>query len=112
MCHPVISYDFSENKTWVVLSVSRKYITSLPRLRRTGTRDRECGLMPMISDVFCITYHMLCRRHINQNVLAKLTELTKDEEVTSRFVNGSWKKLLDEINEQEYLRKLDALKTK
>ncbi|KAI5663258.1 hypothetical protein M9H77_22581 [Catharanthus roseus] len=32
------------------------------------------------------------RRHINENVLAKLTELTKDEE--------------------EYLRKLDALKTK
>ncbi|KAI5654928.1 hypothetical protein M9H77_32115 [Catharanthus roseus] len=32
--------------------------------------------------------------------------------VASRFVNGSWKKLLDEIDEQEYLRKLDTLKTK
>ncbi|KAI5676532.1 hypothetical protein M9H77_07482 [Catharanthus roseus] len=55
----------------------------------------------------------LCRRrHINQNVLAKLTELIKNEEVASRFINGSWKKLLDEIDEQEYLIKLDALKTK
>ncbi|KAI5649907.1 hypothetical protein M9H77_35912 [Catharanthus roseus] len=51
--------------------------------------DRECSLMPMIGEVFSTTYHMLCRRHINQNVLAKLTELTKDEEVPSRFVNGS-----------------------
>ncbi|KAI5668680.1 hypothetical protein M9H77_18533 [Catharanthus roseus] len=29
-------------------------------------------------------YHMLCRRHIDQNLLAKLTELMKDEEVNSR----------------------------
>ncbi|KAI5654904.1 hypothetical protein M9H77_32091 [Catharanthus roseus] len=55
---------------------------------------------------------MLCRRHINQNVLAKLTELIKNEEVKSRFINGSWKKLWDEVDEQEYLMKLDALKTK
>ncbi|KAI5668578.1 hypothetical protein M9H77_18431 [Catharanthus roseus] len=33
---------------------------------------------------------MLCRRHIDQNVLAKLTELINDEEVAQRFVNGSW----------------------
>ncbi|KAI5680538.1 hypothetical protein M9H77_01765 [Catharanthus roseus] len=55
---------------------------------------------------------MLCRRYIDQNVLAKLTELIKDEEVASRFINGSWHKLLNEIDEQEYLRKLDVLKTK
>ncbi|KAI5650797.1 hypothetical protein M9H77_36802 [Catharanthus roseus] len=59
-----------------------------------------------------LSYHMLCRRHINQNVLAKLIELIKNEEVASRFINRSWKKLLDEIDEQEYLMKLDALKTK
>ncbi|KAI5678914.1 hypothetical protein M9H77_09864 [Catharanthus roseus] len=39
-------------------------------------------------------------------------DLIKNEEVASRFINGSWKKLLDEIDEQEYLMKLDALKTK
>ncbi|KAI5659719.1 hypothetical protein M9H77_28512 [Catharanthus roseus] len=38
MCHPVMSYDFFGNKTWVVLSVPRKYITSLRRLRRIGCR--------------------------------------------------------------------------
>ncbi|KAI5654530.1 hypothetical protein M9H77_31717 [Catharanthus roseus] len=40
MCHPVISYDFSGNKMWVVLSVPRKYITSLRRLRSIGCRGK------------------------------------------------------------------------
>ncbi|KAI5668309.1 hypothetical protein M9H77_18162 [Catharanthus roseus] len=39
------------------------------------------------------------KRHIDQNVLAKLTEMIKDEDITSRFVNGSWHKLLNEIDE-------------
>ncbi|KAI5672003.1 hypothetical protein M9H77_12367 [Catharanthus roseus] len=33
-------------------------------------------------------------------------------ETMPKLVNGSWKKLLDKIDEQEYLRKLDVLKTK
>ncbi|KAI5668193.1 hypothetical protein M9H77_18046 [Catharanthus roseus] len=51
-------------------------------------------------------------RHINQNVLAKLTEVIKDEEFTSQFINGSWHKLINEIDEADYLRKLDIMKTK
>ncbi|KAI5656921.1 hypothetical protein M9H77_25714 [Catharanthus roseus] len=66
----------------------------------TYKTNKECGLMLVIDDVFSTAYHMLCRRHINQNVLAKLTELTKDEEITSWFVNRSWKKLLDEIDKR------------
>ncbi|KAI5682788.1 hypothetical protein M9H77_04016 [Catharanthus roseus] len=48
--------------------------------------DRESGLMPVIEDVFSKSYHMLCRRHIDQNVLAKLTEMIKDEEAASRHL--------------------------
>ncbi|KAI5675552.1 hypothetical protein M9H77_06502 [Catharanthus roseus] len=53
--------------------------------------DRESSLMPVIYYMFSIVYHMLFRRHIDQDVLAKLTELIKDEEAASRFVNVSWK---------------------
>ncbi|KAI5659020.1 hypothetical protein M9H77_27813 [Catharanthus roseus] len=45
---------------------------------------RESSLMPVIEDVFSKSYHMLCRRHIDQNVLANLIEMIKDEEVASR----------------------------
>ncbi|KAI5682018.1 hypothetical protein M9H77_03246 [Catharanthus roseus] len=41
------------------------------------------------------------RRHIDQNVLVKLSEMIKDEEVASRFVNGSWHKLLNETDEAD-----------
>ncbi|KAI5649584.1 hypothetical protein M9H77_35589 [Catharanthus roseus] len=74
--------------------------------------ERESSLMLVIEEVFRTAYHMLCRRYIDQNVLAKLTKMIKDEEVASRFLNGSWHKLLSEIDEQEYLRKLDVLKMK
>ncbi|KAI5659476.1 hypothetical protein M9H77_28269 [Catharanthus roseus] len=50
--------------------------------------------------------------HIDQNVLARLTEMVKDEEVTQRFVNGSWRKLINELDEVEYQRKLEVLKTR
>ncbi|KAI5648842.1 hypothetical protein M9H77_34847 [Catharanthus roseus] len=55
---------------------------------------------------------MIRTRHINQNMLAKLTEMVKDEEVAQRFVNGSWKKLINEIDEVVYQRKLEVLKTR
>ncbi|KAI5681981.1 hypothetical protein M9H77_03209 [Catharanthus roseus] len=39
-------------------------------------------------------------------------EMVKNEEVAQRFVNGSWKKLINEIDELEYQRKLKVLKTR
>ncbi|KAI5673053.1 hypothetical protein M9H77_13417 [Catharanthus roseus] len=55
---------------------------------------------------------MIKIRRIDQNVLAKLLEMVKDEEVAQRFVNGSWKKLINEIDDVEYQRKLEVLKTR
>ncbi|KAI5673391.1 hypothetical protein M9H77_13755 [Catharanthus roseus] len=70
---------------------------NMPLLEVVGMTptDRECGLMPVIGEVFSTAYHMLCRRHINQNVLAKLTELIKNEEVASRHL--AFKKIWSEI---------------
>ncbi|KAI5678189.1 hypothetical protein M9H77_09139 [Catharanthus roseus] len=51
-------------------------------------------------------------RHIDQNVFAKLTQMVKDEEVATQFINSSWHKLINEIDKAEYRRKLDVLKMK
>ncbi|KAI5677032.1 hypothetical protein M9H77_07982 [Catharanthus roseus] len=51
MCHPIIFYDFSGNKMWVVLSMPRKYITSLRRLRRIGCRGETWYNMPLLEVV-------------------------------------------------------------
>ncbi|KAI5669431.1 hypothetical protein M9H77_19284 [Catharanthus roseus] len=74
--------------------------------------DRESGLISVIDKVFNRSYHMLCRMLIDHNVLAKLTEMIKDEEVVSRFINSTWHKLLNKIDEAEYYKRLDNLKMK
>ncbi|KAI5681402.1 hypothetical protein M9H77_02629 [Catharanthus roseus] len=38
--------------------------------------------------------------------------MVKDEEVAQRFVNGSWRKLINELDEVEFQRKLEVLKTR
>ncbi|KAI5674050.1 hypothetical protein M9H77_14414 [Catharanthus roseus] len=39
-------------------------------------------------------------------------QMVKDEEVAQRFLNGSWKKLINEIDEVEYQKKLEVWKSK
>ncbi|KAI5653244.1 hypothetical protein M9H77_30431 [Catharanthus roseus] len=56
----------------------------VPIMDTTYKMNKESRLMPVIEDVFSKSYHMLCRRYIDQNVLAKLTEMVKDEEVATR----------------------------
>ncbi|KAI5666714.1 hypothetical protein M9H77_16567 [Catharanthus roseus] len=72
-----------------------RYNMPLLEVIRMTSTDREYGLMPVIGEVFSTAYNMLCRRYINQNVLAKLTELTKNEEVASRHL--AFKKIWSEI---------------
>ncbi|KAI5657783.1 hypothetical protein M9H77_26576 [Catharanthus roseus] len=48
---------------------------------------------------------------VNKMLVVQL-ELIKEEEVAQRFVNGSWNKLINEIDEAEYRRKLEVLKSR
>lgn len=43
--------------------------------------DRELALMNVISRVFTTTTHILCRWHINKNVLTKCKKLFLTKEV-------------------------------
>ncbi|KAI5680709.1 hypothetical protein M9H77_01936 [Catharanthus roseus] len=65
----------------------------------TYKMNKESGLMPVIEGVFSKSYNTLSRRYINQNVLAKLTEMVKNEEVAARNWISHWalKKIWDEI---------------
>ncbi|KAI5672865.1 hypothetical protein M9H77_13229 [Catharanthus roseus] len=77
----------------------------------------ECVGMTPTGKNFTVAIAFMCNeqattRHIDQNVLAELTEMVKDEEVAQRFVNGSWKKLINKLDEVEYKKKLEVLKTR
>ncbi|KAI5649748.1 hypothetical protein M9H77_35753 [Catharanthus roseus] len=91
-------------------------------------REQKCGLCHemkknrmqarnTVEEVLCLNvqrgYTVFLRTKAHRsNVLAKLTEMIKDEEGASQFINGSWHKLLNEIDEAEYLRNLNVLKMK
>ncbi|KAI5678020.1 hypothetical protein M9H77_08970 [Catharanthus roseus] len=63
-------------------------------------------------NVFSTSYHMLCRRHIDQNMLAKLMDLIKDEEVATRFledVSVFWRTLETRVDvPQAHARDMDS----
>ncbi|KAI5656358.1 hypothetical protein M9H77_25151 [Catharanthus roseus] len=113
MCRLAIYYDFSDNKMLAAQLVHRKFTMLLPRLRGTGCREETRYNMPLLEAVgmiptgknFTVATAFI---HIDQNLLAKLTEIVKDEEMAQRFANGSWRKLINEIDEVEYQRKLDV----
>ncbi|KAI5652680.1 hypothetical protein M9H77_29867 [Catharanthus roseus] len=92
-------------RTWpYVLIMNTTYKTNkynMPLLEAVG--------MTLLGKNFTVATAFI--RHIDQNVLAKLTEMVKDEEVAQWFVNGSLNKLINEIDEEEYKRKLEVLQS-
>ncbi|KAI5672676.1 hypothetical protein M9H77_13040 [Catharanthus roseus] len=84
----------------------------LEAIRRTPTENNFTVATTFMCNEQATTYRWVLqqiKRHIDQNVLAKLTEMVKDEEMVQRFVNGSWNKLINKIDEEEYQRKLEGL---
>ncbi|KAI5680414.1 hypothetical protein M9H77_01641 [Catharanthus roseus] len=105
---PIKSLVFLGFRVFFIYKTVQYDILEAIRMTTTGNnftvatefmQNEESGLMPVVDEVFNRSYHMLCKRHIDQNVLAKSTEMIKDEEVASQFINGTWHKLLNEIDE-------------
>ncbi|KAI5649292.1 hypothetical protein M9H77_35297 [Catharanthus roseus] len=67
---------------------SQKIYNVVSKIKRNRMQGRNTN--------FTVTIAFI---HIDQNVLAKLTEMVKDEEVAQRFVNGSWRKLINKLDE-------------
>ena len=63
--------------------------------------DREVALMNVISTVFPSATHLLCRCHINRNVLAKCNKLFGMKEKWDRF-NALWNMLVSSSIEDHY----------
>ncbi|KAI5647966.1 hypothetical protein M9H77_33971 [Catharanthus roseus] len=74
----------------IVVKIKRNRMQGRNTVKHTTIRGCPAGKNFTAAIVFI---------HIDQNVLAKLIEMEKDEEVAQRFMNGSWKKLINEIDE-------------
>ncbi|KAI5678012.1 hypothetical protein M9H77_08962 [Catharanthus roseus] len=79
-------------------------------LRLQYLRKSSCNRLSSSGRVMCrleTSYDF----SMNKTLVVHL-KLIKDEEVAQRFVNGSWYKLINEIDEAEYCRKLEVLKSR
>ena len=70
--------------------------------------DRELSLMKAISTVFPGATHLLCKWHINRNVLARCKKLFETKEKWDRFIM-SWNMLVSSSTEEEFGEQLCKL---
>lgn len=75
--------------------------------------NREISLMPTIEEISNDSYHILCMRHIQSNVLSKLTPLCGTYIANAfSFSQGPWCKLVDSMTKDEYNQRLEDMKSK
>lgn len=73
--------------------------------------NKELSLMLVIKKVFNQSCHMLCMRHIDQNIVGKLTP-TIGEDVTSMFINSTRHNIINSNNEVDFNERLEKMKVK
>ena len=73
--------------------------------------DRELSLMKAINSVLPNARHLLCKWHINKNVLAKCKKLIETKEKWEIFILY-WNLLVHSSTEQEYIDHLRKLNQK
>ena len=70
--------------------------------------NRDLALVNTIERVFPNAKHLLCRWHVNKNVIAKCKKLFATKEIWEKFMM-SWNVLLLSSSEDEFITRLNAL---
>ena len=84
VCFAYLHAEREENYVWA-LGVLR-YIIDDGNLSDVIVTDRELSLVNTISSVFPGVTHLLCKWHINRNVLARCKKLFETKEKWNRFI--------------------------
>ncbi|XP_061998453.1 uncharacterized protein LOC133715810 isoform X2 [Rosa rugosa] len=95
------------------------YVWALNRLRdvldgcampNVIVTDKDLELMRAVEMVFPSARHMLCKWHINKNVLAKCRNLFESKEKWDRFIM-KWNVLVTSPTEEDYIQELAVLQS-
>ncbi|XP_061990742.1 uncharacterized protein LOC133709124 [Rosa rugosa] len=73
--------------------------------------DRELALMNSIRDLFPSSRHLLCKWHINKNVMKECKKKFTTKEGWDAF-NGAWNTVVSSATEGEYWKNLKELESK
>ncbi|KAL7236169.1 hypothetical protein ACSBR1_019437 [Camellia fascicularis] len=101
-----LQYEREDNYAWA-LGILHSLMdgNSLPNIFVT---DRKLSLMNAIATIFPRATNLLCKWHINKNVLAKCKKLFENEEKWNMFIT-SWNMLLMSSSEEVYMKRLALL---
>jgi len=104
-----VSGEKEEDYSWVIkqlMALQKQENISSPRCFVT---DRELALLKTLEKLFPLADHILCRWHVNMNVVAKVKKNFKTQEEFDKFYTA-WQVLTDARSFEDYQENLAALK--
>lgn len=99
-----LQHERKDNYTWALGTL--RNVISEGALSVVVVTDREVFLMNSILVVFPRDMHLLCRWHINKNVLVKCKKLFETKEKWDMF-NAFWNMLVSSSTEDHYNLQFD-----
>ncbi|XP_012829137.1 PREDICTED: protein FAR1-RELATED SEQUENCE 5-like [Erythranthe guttata] len=98
-----LDHEKTENFEWA-LRCLKEAMTSCPRPNCIVT-DRDLGLMKAVANVYPSSHHLLCRWHVNKNIVANCKKLfpkdiTKWKQFQSSFSALIERNTIEEFNEE------------
>ena len=106
VCFAYLQAEREENYAWALGILC--FIIGDGILPDVIVTDRELSLMKAISTVFPSATHLLCKWHINRNVLVRCKKLFETKEKWDRFIM-SWNMLVSSSTEEEFGEQLYKL---
>ncbi|XP_070662492.1 uncharacterized protein [Malus domestica] len=104
-----IEAEKEDNYTWALTRLKTLlHGYCLPGVIAT---DRDLALLNSIKSVFPSAQHLLCRWHINKNVLSKCKKMFESNKQWNKF-NRDWNCLVSSETEEEYQRSLQEMESK
>jgi hypothetical protein len=105
-----LSGEREEDYTWAIetgfLELCKEYDIPAPKCMIT---DRELALLNTLDNFFPLSDHILCRWHVNMNVVAKTKKHFKTNEAFQEFYEA-WTLVIDSPTIEEYSKNLAALR--
>ena len=93
-----MSAETEELYTWALELIASLSPDCIPTVVAT---DREMALMNALRNVFHSTKNILCRWHIQKNVLAKCKKKFTDQKQWDKF-SGMWSLVMNSKTEEDY----------
>ena len=104
-----LSSETKDNYTWAINSFFELLVSEGISRPKCFVTDRELALLNTINDLFPTLDYILCRWHVNINVVAKTKKHFKKQEEFNKFYR-CWASLLDSETLEQYEAKLKELR--